>query len=161
DPGVCDGHAEWAPLERFRPEIEGRPSVIALPVPRPYGKARLSKQAVAESLPDAIAALIHWLLAQQHWGYREKDIAVLFRKRNYSGIDLTRETVRALEARAIPHLLAGSKSFHHREEVETLRAALTAIEWPDDELSVFAALKGSLFAVPDEMLLVYRHEAGR
>ena len=40
------------------------------------------------------------------------------------------------------HLLAGSKSFHRREEVETLRAALTAIEWPDDELSVFATLKG-------------------
>src|SRR5205814_5832996 len=54
-----------------------------------------------------------------------------------------------------------SKSFHHREEVETLRAALTAIEWPEDELCVFATLKGSLFAIPDEMLLVYRHTFGR
>src|SRR5262249_17802572 len=83
------------------------------------------------------------------------------RKRNYGATDLTRETVRALEARGIPHLLAGSKSFHHREEVETLWAALTAIEWPDDELSVFAALKGSLFAIPDENLLLYRHALGR
>ena len=48
----------------------------------------------------------------------------------------------------LPHLLVGSKSFHQREEVETLRAALAAIEWPDDELSVFATLKGSLFAIP-------------
>ena len=33
--------------------------------------------------------------------------------------------------------------------VETIAAALSAIEWPDDELSVFATLKGSLFAVDD------------
>ena len=31
-------------------------------------------------------------------------------------------------------------------------AALAAIEWPDDELSVFATLKGSLFALDDELL---------
>ena len=59
------------------------------------------------------------------------------------------------------YLLAGSKSFHSREEVETLRAALTAIEWPEDELSVFATLKGSLFAIPDSLLLRFHHEHGR
>ncbi len=58
-------------------------------------------------------------------------------------------------------MLAGSKSFHHREEVETLRAALTAIEWPNDELSVFATLKGSLFAIPDESLLIHKDKFGR
>jgi len=63
----------------------------------------------------------------------------------------------ALEARDIPHLLVGGKSFHEREEVQTMRAALAAIEWPDDELSVFATLKGSLFAVGDEALIEYRH----
>ncbi len=42
-----------------------------------------------------------------------------------------------------------------------MRAALTAVEWPDDELNVFGALKGSLFAIPDERLLLYRHEHGR
>ena len=157
---VGDGHAEWAPLERYRPPLEGQPSVIVLPVPRPY-RIRLAKSAIAESLPDAIAAFVHWLVKHPAWGYKEKDIAVLFRKRNYGSVDLTRETVRALEARGIPHLLAGSKSFHHREEVETLRAALTAIEWPEDELSVFAALKGSLFAIPDETLFLYRHRHRR
>src|SRR5262249_46510136 len=53
--------------------------------------------------------------------------------------------------------LVGGKAFHGREEVETIRAALAAIEWPDDELSVFATLKGSLFAIDDEALLEYRH----
>jgi ATP-dependent helicase/nuclease subunit A len=66
-----------------------------------------------------------------------------------------------LEARGVAHLLAGSKSFHHREEVETVRAALTAVEWPDDELSAFATLKGSLFAISDEILLRYRHQHSR
>jgi ATP-dependent helicase/nuclease subunit A len=159
--GDADGHAEWAPLEKHREDHEGRPSVIALPVPKPYRTKYLSKEAIAECLPSAIAAFVDWLLNQSRWGYKQADIAVLFRRRNYGQIDLTRETVRALEARGIAHLLAGSKSLHHREEVETLRAALTAIEWPDDELSVFAALKGSLFAISDEDLFLFRHRHGR
>ena len=135
------------PLERHREEIDGRPSLIALPVPRPY-KTRLSKEAVNRSLPDAIAAFVAWLVQESGWGFKARDIAILFRRRTQGGQDLTREYARALEARNVDHLLAGSKSFHHREEVETLRAALTAIEWPDDELSVFATLKGSLFRDP-------------
>jgi len=55
----------------------------------------------------------------------------------------------------------GSKSFYHREEVETVRVALAAIEWPDDELSVFGTLRGSLFAIPDDLLLRFRFEVGR
>jgi len=155
-----DGHAEYAALEQHREEIPGRPSVIALPVPKPY-KMRLSKDAVNKSLPDAIAAFIAWLVQESGWGYAARDIAVLFRRRTQAGQDLTREYARALEARGVEHLLAGSKSFHHREEVETLRAALTAIEWPDDELSVFATLKGSLFAIPDEVLFVHKKRFGR
>ena len=57
----------------------------------------------------------------------------------------------------MPHLLVGGKSFHDREEVDTMRAALAAIEWPDDELSVFATLRGALFAIDDETLMEYRH----
>jgi hypothetical protein len=45
--------------------------------------------------------------------------------------------------------------------VETIRTALRAIEWPDDELSVFATLRGSLFAIGDEELLEYRHRFRR
>ena len=67
--------------------------------------------------------------------------------------DVTRPYVEALEARGIPHLLVGGRAFHEREEIEALRAALAAIEWPDDELSVFATLRGPLFAIGDEELL--------
>src|SRR5262245_40728092 len=38
-----------------------------------------------------------------------------------------------------------------------LRNAITAIEWPDDELKVFATLRGPLFALSDESLLAFRH----
>lgn len=164
------GHADWAPLAQHRLDDPGHPSVIVLPVPRPY-KTRIAKEAINRSLPDAIAAFVDWLVNRSGWErtlddgraapLRARDIAVLFRRRTQAGSDLTREYARALEARGVDHLLAGSKSFHRREEVETLRAALTAVEWPEDELSVFATLKGSLFAIADESLLAYRHKHGR
>ena len=77
------------------------------------------------------------------------------------GDDVTRDYVRALEVRNIPHVLWGARSFHQREEVETVRAALNAIEWPDDDLNVscLPALRGGLFAIPDGLLL--RHIARR
>lgn len=169
-----EGQADWAPLGEHRQDAEDRPSVVVLPVPRPY-KTRIAKEAINRSLPDAIAAFIKWLTPEDNesqWqihdpvtgalrNIRRGDIAVLLRRRTQAGSDLTREYVRALEARGIDHLVAGSKSFHRREEVETLRTALTAIEWPDDELSAFATLKGSLFAIPDDVLLRYRHAHGR
>src|SRR3954452_4373276 len=73
---------------------------------------------------------------------------------------MTRAYVDAIEARGIPHLLVGGKAFHGREEDETVRAALAAVEWPDDELSAVAALKRSLFAIDDEHLLEFRHRVG-
>ncbi|MGH7329777.1 MAG: UvrD-helicase domain-containing protein, partial [Polyangiaceae bacterium] len=152
DGDAASGQADWAPLGENRPDTDARPSVIVLPVPSPY-KKRLSKEAIAECFPPAIAAFVEWILDKKRWGFEPRDIAILFRKRTFGKIDLTRECVRGLEARNIPHLLAGSKSFHRREEIETMRAALAAIEWPDDELNVFATLKGSLFAISDEVLL--------
>src|SRR5207244_1412813 len=70
--------------------------------------------------------------------------------------DLTRPYVTALEARDLPHIVVGGRSLHAREEIETLRAALAAIEYPDDELSLYATLRGALFAFTDADLLEYR-----
>jgi ATP-dependent exoDNAse (exonuclease V) beta subunit len=85
---------------------------------------------------------------------------VLFRRFISFGDDITRPYVDGLDARGIPHVLVGGKSFHEREEVETVRAALTAVEWPDDELSVFATLRGALFAIGDEDLLDWHERHG-
>jgi ATP-dependent helicase/nuclease subunit A len=164
------GQAVYSALQGDTPPIDGQPSVVVLPAPKPYGSTRISKIAINGCLPAAIVAFVEWLVRESGWKVRDPEdpsqlipvsprhIAILFRRFTNWGADITRDYVRALEAREIPHLLVGSKSFHSREEVETLRRALTAIEWPEDELSVFAALKGSLFAIPDHILLRFRHE---
>jgi ATP-dependent exoDNAse (exonuclease V) beta subunit len=90
-----------------------------------------------------------------------RHVCLLFRRFTSWGDDVTRPYVEALEARGIPHLLVGGRSFHLREEVESLRTALAAVEWPDDELSVYATLKGPLFAIGDEELIEYRQRFGR
>jgi ATP-dependent helicase/nuclease subunit A len=172
-----DGNAEnlqasYVPLSPFREEYSEQPSTVALPVPRPY-KKMFSMRAVEESLPDAIAAFVAWLVERSGWTVPRlgdpsdrvplgpNHVCLLFRRFISRDDDMARPYIRALEARNLPHLLVGGKSFCDREEVQTIRAALTAIEWPDDELSVFATLKGSLFAIRDDVLLEYRHRVGR
>jgi ATP-dependent helicase/nuclease subunit A len=44
--------------------------------------------------------------------------------------------------------------------VLALRNALYAIEWPDDELRVFATIRGPLFALHDDTLLIFRQAHG-
>jgi ATP-dependent helicase/nuclease subunit A len=161
--------ADYVPLTPHRTDATPQPSIVALPVPRPYGVTRIAKHAIERSLPDAVAAFLEWLFTESGWTVPERDrsdtrvpiaprhVCLLFRRfDSFFAGDVTRGYVGALEARAIPHLLVGGRSFHGREEVETMRAALTAIEWPDDELAVFATLRGSLFAIGDEALLLYR-----
>jgi len=169
------GQPAYVRLEGGGPGGE-QPSVIALPVPHPYGKRDIAKWAIEQSLPEALAAFVDWLIRESGWKVRDphspeafipirsEHVAILFKRfitwEARRRVDLTRGYVHALEARNIPHQLGQARSFHQREEVETVRAALNAIEWPDDELSVFAALKGSLFAIRDNLLLRFRHEVG-
>jgi ATP-dependent exoDNAse (exonuclease V) beta subunit len=171
--------AEYVALSEQRAPHDSQPAIVALPVPKPYGRGgfgafKASGKAIESSLPDAIGAYIAWLTDKSGWLVSEKQtdgteqrvplqprhIAVLFRRFVNFGDDVTRPYVDAIEARGVPHLLVGGKAFHGREEVETIRAALAAIECPDDELSVFATLKGSLFAIDDEHLLEFRHRFG-
>jgi len=163
--------AEYVALSPFREESAAQPSIVALPVPRPY-KQMFSMEAVQASLPDAIAAFVSWLVKESGWTIPNPDnpdepiplqpnhICLLFRRFVSFDEDIARPYIRALEARNLPHLLVGGRSFHDREEIQIIRAALTAIEWPDDELSVFATLKGSLFAIRDDLLLEYRSLVG-
>ena len=150
----------------------GQPAIVALPMPYPYGTRNISNAKIEACSPNAVAAFIQWLCQESGWKVRDRGsgnwvgvgpehVCILFRRFTNYGTDLTQEYVRCLEARGIAHLLVGSKSFHRREEVGTLRTALRAIEWPDDELSVFAVLRGSLYAVPDDVLLGFKNAHGR
>ncbi|HYT74368.1 MAG TPA: UvrD-helicase domain-containing protein, partial [Vicinamibacterales bacterium] len=152
--------ADYVQLSPDRSELKNRPAVIALPVPAPYGVRNLSAIRIEESLPDAVGAFVEWLLDGSGWNVKASDVCILFRRFLSFGEDVTQPYVQALEARGIPHVLVGGKTFHDREEIETIRAALSAIEWPDDELAVFAALKGALFAIGDEELLEWKQRFG-
>ena len=46
--------AAYIPLSPSRTPIGTQPSVVALPVPRPYGRRNLSAVAIEQSLPDAV-----------------------------------------------------------------------------------------------------------
>jgi ATP-dependent exoDNAse (exonuclease V) beta subunit len=163
-------HPAYVPLEPSRPEIDGRPTIVALPVPRPYGDyGDVVSWKIEQSYPDALGAFIAWLVNESGWKVKEggewvtispRHICLLFRRLRTFLTDVTRPYVRALEARRIPQVLVGGRSFHDREEIIALRNALTAIEWPDDELAVFATLRGPFFALHDDALLSFRQYAG-
>jgi ATP-dependent exoDNAse (exonuclease V) beta subunit len=165
--------ADYVALTSHREANPGQPSVVALPVPEPYGRRNIAAASIERSLPDAVGAFIGWLVNESGWKVTERrsggelvpiqprHICILFRRFVNFGADVTRPYVDALEARGLKHLLVGGRAFHEREEIETLRAALGAIEWPDDELLVFATLRGALFAIGDEELLEYRQQHAR
>jgi ATP-dependent exoDNAse (exonuclease V) beta subunit len=161
--------ADYVPLVADRPDAPEQPAVIALPVPRPYGfrygRPQITQKALAESQPGAIGEFVAWMLsADCPWTVQDgatrrriyaSDVCLLFRRFVQYRDDITRAYVDALEGRGIPHLLVGGKTFHEREEVDAIRTALTAIEWPEDELSVYAALHGPLFSIGEDELLEY------
>jgi ATP-dependent exoDNAse (exonuclease V) beta subunit len=161
--------AEYVPLAHHRDDPSTRPTIVALPVPTPYGDyKKIVHWKIEESLPDAVGAFVDWLIRASGWAVSERGgtesspiksqhVCLLFKRLQSFGNDVTRPYVRALEARRIPHVLVGGKSFHEREEVIALRNALAAIEWPDDTFSVYATLHGPFFALGDDALLAFKH----
>ncbi len=166
--------ADYVELQPVRPDPDSQPAVVALPVPRPLSdRGNVTQGAIAASLPGAVGEFVRWLVRDSHYTVpdehapagadgsparrpvRAGDVCLLFRRFLDFQTDITRDYVDALEARGVPHLLVGGKAFHEREEVDALRTALTAIEWPDDALSVFATLRGPFFAVPEEELFAW------
>jgi ATP-dependent helicase/nuclease subunit A len=157
--------SRYVALAQHRPDIPGQPAIVALPVPRPYGRYRVAKKNIEDALPNAVGEFVRWLTVDSGWRVTTageeprpigaSDVCLLFRRFIAYQDDVTRSYVEALECRGVPHLLVGGKTFHEREEVDGVRTALCAIEWPEDELSVFATLRGPLFAIGDEELLEY------
>jgi ATP-dependent helicase/nuclease subunit A len=163
----------YAPLMRYRAEPATQPSIVVLPVPEPYGDfGRVVNWKIDESIPEAIAAYARWLVHESGWTVTDREapdvrvpirprhICILFRRMNSFGRDVTRPYLRALEARHLPHVLVKGGSFNEREEVIAIRNLLGAIERPDDELMVFAALRGPVFALSDAALLEFRMTIG-
>jgi ATP-dependent helicase/nuclease subunit A len=166
---LSPSQAAYVPLAPFRDPLTGQPAVIALPVPQPFGSfGRTVDFAIERSLPDAVAAFVEWLVTRSGWRVTDagrpdepvpvesRHVCLLFRRMRSWREDVTRPYVRALEARNLRHVLVGGSSFHAREEVEALRNVLLAIERPEDELSLFATLRGPFLALDDGALLAWR-----
>jgi len=165
--------ATYVPLAPNRTGSETQPAIVALPVSQPYGDyGKVVDWKIDKSLPGDVAAFVNWLINESGWTVTERGrseervplqarhVCLLFRRLRHYATDVTRAYVQALESYQIPHLLVGGSSFHSREEVEAIRNALTAVEWPDDELAVFATLRGPLFAFTDSELLAFRTTCG-
>ncbi len=165
---------KYAPLMPYRPAVETQPAIVAIPVPEPYGDfGRVVNFRIEQSIPEAIAAYARWLVVESGWTVTERErpdervkirprhICILFRRMNSYGRDVTRPYLRALEARHLPHVLVKGGSFNEREEVVAVRNLLGAIERPDDELLVFASLRGPIFALSDAALLEFRERFKR
>lgn len=165
-PGAAQ--ARYYPLSAFRAQPAAGASVIALPIqgdPRAYGRS--ARSAIARQTADTVAAFIERLLAapegvlpQRDAPLRPQDLCLLFRRFRSFGQEATTPYLSALTAREIPHVLIGGRAFHQREEILCLRTVLQAIEWPDDELQVYAALHGPLIALRDEALFAYQQSCG-
>lgn len=167
--GETATQAQYVPLAPYRSGNRMQPTVVALPVPEPYSDfGKLVAWRIEQSQPAAVAAFVDWLVNKSGWTVTEpgkegervpiqaRHICLLFRRFRSFMTDVTAPYVRALEDRRLPHLLVGGSSFHSREEIEAVRNALCAIEWPEDELAVFATLRGPLFAFTDAQLLAYK-----
>ena len=168
EPGVQPRHID---LESHRARSGDQPSVVALPIPEPYGTRGIAKTAMKASTPRAIAAFVSFLVRESGWSVeqpsgkrrpiRAGDICLLFRQTRDWSDDLFDSYGRALETERIPHVVVGRGASIEREELVALRQALGAIEWPDDALRVYATLRGPFFGIPDEDLFLFQARHGR
>lgn len=155
-------------------DAAARPSLVALAIPRPYSEhGRVSATAIEESTPQAIAAFIAWLPGSG-WTVRERGadgesvevpvalhhVAVLFPPRRPDGVDAMGAVARALGERDVPCVVGDGASLFGTEVGQALRAALAVCAWPDDELAMYALLRGPFLGLDDELLFAYRHSAG-
>ncbi len=155
---------DYVELGAHRDDPPAHPSVVALPIPRPYADfGKVTPGAVTASAPEGVAGFVHFLLLESGWmvdgsPLRAEHICLLFRRLSAWGKDIAQPYAEALEARGVPH---SRGKVGEREEIVALSATLRAIEWPDQELDVYAALRGPFLALQDDQLLAFRHHGGR
>ena len=152
---------DYVPLHPSREPIRESVPLAAIPLAHaPYARQ------LEEQEPKAVAGFVGGLLDS---GFRvsqadkegtrpvePSDICLLFRRFRTYGRLVPQPYADALRDLGIPHSLAAVQTYIGSAELSFLRAALTAIEFPDDELSVYATLRGPLFAIPDQDLFLFR-----
>ena len=160
---------EYAPIEARRSPLGNQAALAAIPVPDGGDIARNARE-IERAEPAAVARFVRGLLksglevsdrAVARRPVEPSDICLLFRRFRAFGRLIPQAYADALQQRDIPQALAAIPSYTSSTEIRAMRAALTAVEYPDDELQVYATLRGPLFAFSDEELFLYRERGGR
>ena len=152
---------DYVPLHPAREPIREGVPLAAIPLAHaPYARQ------LEEQEPKAVAGFVGGLIDS---GFRvsqadkegtrpvePSDICLLFRRFRTYGRLVPQPYADALRDLDISHSLAAVQTYIGSAELSFLRAALTAIEFPEDELSVYATLRGPLFAIPDQDLFLFR-----
>lgn len=159
---------EYVPLHfgRERETVPPRHGIILLPPPK--NKNFLLKTAGDCRLWESrcMASFIQKVVEEEAWpiwdGFQEtfrpiqfKDIAILMR--NYHCLDFLEE---ALRSYGVDYRVVGGKYFYRRQEVEQLLALLQAVENPNDQVSLVAALRSPFFGISDEELFMFHARGG-
>ena len=156
----------YSPIAATRSAVS--PKALGV-IPVPKEGVAMNAREIAALEPAAVAAFVARLLESEFRVTRTdgtagpvqpSDICLLFRRFRHRGDLVPHPYAEALQQRDLPHALGAIPSYTGSAEIGALRAALTAVEFPDDELSVYAALRGPLFSFPDEELFLFR-ERGR
>ncbi len=152
---------DYVPLHPFRKAMPRGVALAAIPLAHaPYLRQ------LEEQEPRAVAGFLGGLLesgfqvssadGSSSRPVEPSDICLLFRRFRTFGRLVPQPYADALQDLGIPHSLAAVQTYIGSAELSFLRAALTAIEFPEDELSVYATLRGPLFAIPDQDLFLFR-----
>lgn len=152
----------FAPMIAQREPLAGQPNLVVLPLSEPSDDPgrRLTVEQIRSRLIPQVCELIRFLLnganfrvseGKETRPLRSQDICLLFKHLSNNAPDY----LRGLESYGIPHINLSGGGFHDRDEVVALRTVLEAIEWPQDNLSVFAALRGPCFGLVEDELHPY------
>lgn len=165
DPARFPTQAAYVPLSPVRADEPSQPAVVVLPLRGSYDyHGRLQKKGLGAQSPQVVAQFVDFLLHRSGWTVTEGDarvpvqsrhVCLLLRRFRSRGRDLTEPYRRALDDRDLPHLLVGGRALLQREEILALETVLRAIEWPQDTLHVYGALRGLFMGLGDDALLTF------
>jgi len=156
---------DYVPLHPHRTDEPDRPDVVLLYPPAALAEDLHYQDDYRRAEARCTAAMIQRIV-DEGWpvfdkrtgawrGVRYGDVALL--ARTFTASDVYADVLAAAD---IPLRIVGGKHFYLAGEIHSLVAVLKAIDNPHDRLSLVSALRGPLFGISDDELLVAACEHG-
>jgi ATP-dependent helicase/nuclease subunit A len=146
DPGRDSFEPEYSALVPCR-EARGKPCIEIWSVGEPGALADERRLVESQVVASEIAAGIG------RGDFKARDVAILLPA--FTEVDVL---LRALRGEGIRYVVEGGKGFFERHEVELLLALLRVLINPADSISLVAALRSQVCAVPDRELQAFAAE---